>query len=1088
MTDQIENFKILMQTRFIELHNIGYKPIVGFIDQDLKKHPYRFFNTNISDYSFEEHYNNISYLCNTMRNNCEISNILILSFISHLDIIVVDLDIEKGKNLKINGPDLYDIIQDNFNTYTVRTRSGGIHMYFNHSYDITPSTRLNCFKDYYGDLLSGCSQKIVLDCYTYDYEKDSINNSYIPICGNLSKLYKYDEGYFNQLLQSKDIKTKKENKQDAIVKSKVETNIYIEPHDVKLINQLTELYYKISPDILMTNDMFLIYLRIAQNTGYFEIIDNYCKITNASSGRYDIKALRVKFDAIKTLHGVSLESLCKIFYKHYISICSVNHNDEDKTTIITILDALPIHLNIIDTVCDIDNVDIGHYNTKYILPENTKKNKQLIQEKIQYFTQYDTIMMMCPTGAGKTQTVAMICNELLTDNNKLKILSITSRQSLAYQQESDLKRQGLKINNYLTCNGKYKDNLIIQLESLGCHFSNELIKYYNGCILIIDEFSANLMHLALSSTFSNNSNMSRLKCIEIYTQLIQNAYKVIVLDADLKTTDAELLLNIRKQKTLLYKFNGNLTNTVNQNIPVIAYDCKYIMINNLLDHLHNISVIENDKIILTETVILVVDSKTKIDAIVEKYLTKYNDNILVYTKDKGNKTQLLNTIDTWTNRLVIYNQTISYGVSFDDKFNSSNVYYLNFRGCQVSDPLLIHQSLHRCRNIKQIHISIDRKNKDIMRDNEFISLTLENIKTIKSQSFGFGIKSININNDNIERFDKYGSSMNDYINNKLCKNIRYTLLHYLKYHKGYSITYNSDIYDAKIEETKQLNMLTNDLSKDKKDTIISILENAYETYNELIDNFNKDDIMQLHVERDELIKNINDYITNNIIEQMPDASTGYINSIIRNITKFKFYKNAVEILRIPEIIYDSFTLCKYYLSAYVILDNGQDRLNNTIKKALDNDFEKIIIKSDKLQLAVINNMIKCLNLSYKTIIDNIPDDNITDMNQLITYNHELNQITKSNNNKPIITKSDAIICIIKKLSKILNIYIQKNIKKTRKYVLNDKQLEKYNIFLEILAKEEALKYKPISKKHDIIEKIQHITIKQTLISKKSLLC
>ncbi len=156
-------------------------------------------------------------------------------------------------------------------------------------------------------------------------------------------------------------------------------------------------------------------------------------------------------------------------------------------------------------------------------------------------------------GSGKTHYILRHVLKYIETNNERHFLLISPNNSLNQEMVSKIKNVfNIDIKSHLDKNVKAGDNIITSLESL--------IKSINRAgdnfgTIICDEFEAILSHLE-STTIKTDKE--RMDIFSSLCNILQQAERVIVLDANISKYRIDLLKNILRVKNIpLYRFKTN---------------------------------------------------------------------------------------------------------------------------------------------------------------------------------------------------------------------------------------------------------------------------------------------------------------------------------------------------------------------------------------------------------------------------------------------------------------------------------------------------------------------------------------------------
>jgi len=296
-----------------------------------------------------------------------------------------------------------------------------------------------------------------------------------------------------------------------------------------------------------------------------------------------------------------------------------------------------------------------------------------------------TQILKSDCGTGKTSAVTTYIKSL--SESKQKVLSISVRVSLGYQQIKNFKDNKIIMDFYkdMTSEQLNKSNhLVIQIDSI---FKIDLSLWKNA-IIYLDEVSALFSYILTSDTLKDKRYI-------IFTnlyRLLKQASLIICTDADVN----DMVLSFFDQIDIKYYLIHNTYKTIKETIAT-EYQSKEILI----------KLIENN-LLNSENVICCFDSKKEMETIVQRLklycetnkLTKQLDNFLVYSSAEGDEMDFLCINEKWKNKNIFYTPKITIGVSFDNK--TSRKVYLFAQNNSLNSIGFI-QQISRCRNISELH-------------------------------------------------------------------------------------------------------------------------------------------------------------------------------------------------------------------------------------------------------------------------------------------------------------------------------------------------------------------------------------------------
>ena len=461
------------------------------------------------------------------------------------NLIVVDLDLEKYKKGDRFVPSGFEKMKEyieefgDFDTFTVKTPSGGIHYYFQYE---TKNKATNILinqipnaTEFYGSGIDVRTEKKTGGAggYVVGFGSQINNNEYTiinnkPIAEmpeNLAFwLLQGTPGNYNNQTNNKDDNL---NKKDSIKKNKTKQNI-----TKKVI--------------------------INPKYKYDTTIDFVEKILN----ELPIEWTENRYNWLKVLtclKNLNIEGVEELFYKfsaksnvekHQTKNAKLKNKEEwDKNNCL-------IDFNYI--ICVVNKLKKTSYpliqKYKPIFNNVEFENNFVFENKyVEYdyklFDEYDNIIIQSTPGTGKTTDTAKKFLELCKYNNK-QIISIVSLTNTANQHIKTFKDENIKLNDYRNCDYKDKNgNLVICINSLlKLDYLN--VKQMKDKIIYIDEFEC------FSNNLTHNKNLdSNIRLINnLLMKLVKNCHKLIISDA-LINENVKNFLNISKssKKTIFIK-------------------------------------------------------------------------------------------------------------------------------------------------------------------------------------------------------------------------------------------------------------------------------------------------------------------------------------------------------------------------------------------------------------------------------------------------------------------------------------------------------------------------------------------------------
>jgi hypothetical protein len=686
-------------------------------------------------------------------------------------ITVIDIDNPKPGKKENDGMKMYEELLDKYNegceleTPVCITQSNGLHLYFKYDPDIKTTTGVNG--------------------YSVDIRNDGALIICPPSVGQKGE-YEWKEGlslhkvdvmeippWFKEWLgfgpKTQKIVRDKVKKIDSYVPNKENIFIYDEDNIYKLLKSLPSNYLSEYSD-------WIIITSCLKSEGLKDLWDRWSE----SSTSYDS-------DSNEEI-WTSLEPKLNIYYLMIIAQKEGIYIDYQiiiRTKKINFMTKIP------DTII----------NQKYL-------NKKCFDN-----TRTQIVKSNC--GTGKTTLSAEFIKDLIEDRG-YKILSLTVRVSLAYQQVKNFKQNKIKMDIYkdLDSNQLNKTNkLIIQIDSI----TKLDLMHWKNTIIYLDEVSALFSYILISTTLKDK----RVEILNILIDLLNNASYVLCTDADVN----DVVLTMFDKLKIKYHLIENTYKNI-KDIKAIEYDNKEVLINKMQD------LLLNDK-----KIICCFDSKAEMDLTVKRLknfcedneLDKQLNNFLIYSSAEGDEKDFLNINDKWKSKNIFFTPKITIGVSFDNK--ESRDVFLIARGNSINAFGYV-QQISRCRNIGKLYYYVVKKYqylkydspadvqeqyKDLLKDYKGV---YHNIKPNPDDNINDDInaeindinklKTIKENNGTYYDYDTKEWKFNDSLYNNLffiheyhdhiLRSAPREQLRWMLEAKGYQIKYNNQTIDDKEEK------------------------------------------------------------------------------------------------------------------------------------------------------------------------------------------------------------------------------------------------------------------------------------------------
>ncbi len=712
------------------------------------------------------------------------------------NLLVLDVD---NKDNGLEEFDKFIKLFGDIETLTVKTPSGGIHLYFTYSHKdakalyLIENSLINKAK-YRGtgiDIRSNGGYIKAPPSKNYNIIKD-VEIIEMPL--NLIKWLLQDIPN-NKSISTKKTKPKTQNKNknetenetiEPIIEPKTNIKFDIDEDEIKTF------LYKLPNKYLINYDDWLLVLTISKNLGLnYKIFDEWSKqekkkydkkqnlnLWNANKGRIDINYLILKLNQEDKLN---LNFIPK--YKFEPNSNQIINNDINKPLVIK-----EKFLNISNNI----------------------------------FKTHDTILINSTTGTSKTTNTATNIKQLMNDDKELKFLSIVNLIKLSEQQINTFEKQGVKLTSYQKATKEeLKENNIVccinSLLKLNC-----IIENIENYIVYIDEINAFIDTVLFSDALNSNLKPIYLLLMKI----IKNCKKLIITDAHI-TEKVFILIKNRNLTKPNYIF---INNEFKKYEGVKAN--KYMNENEFL--LKMDADINNDNYFLFGT-----DSKSITSQYYFHFLNKYpdkQDKFILITAETN--FTITNATKQFKNKWVFYSPSITTGIDFS--IDTEQNAYLYIKGDTIRTHLSFQQAT-RTRNLKELNYFCSAKEKKPKFNN------LEETRQYYKEFIELNNKIINCcvnTNEEEEQEVIENTFFNLFVDGIYNLDVENTnkLVYFEKILKEQGFIIN------RIGETKEL--LTKNKKNNMKDKYTEIKESNFEEFkNKLINEGTFDDINKKLYER-----------------------------------------------------------------------------------------------------------------------------------------------------------------------------------------------------------------------------------------------
>ena len=575
---------------------------------------------------------------------------LLTGKINNLSVIDIDFLKDWNQNDKDNHPFIKEFGKDpaKWGCPVIQTPRGGYHLYFNYDKRIASSTSA----EHHTDTRSDGGLIVAPYC---KFQTDFGEKQYLPIHGNPEQRPDIPDNMFRFITNCGLIKQPK--KQKHKIKEGKNEYSYDEVADCD-----QSLYNYDIPDNILHG------LIQGLPDSYFQDYQGWFLFTTAMK-QINKKSLWIQYSNSRSNKQYNQE-----------------HNEE-------IYDGIKGHqtLKAIDHLCknskfkSADDI-LSYYKYKPLLqnkrqPDKTINRKHLgftiFQETIDEHPTKKYFAYKSGTGSGKTTSVL----EFIKDT-RMKVFSIVSRVSLAWEQykvfnEPD-KKKGRKVDTPIYINDEFEtdENYIVQIDSL------LKLSYYAGepemgeYCLFLDEYNSIIKHLITTPHLSSKGG-TRIRIMDVFVRLIQNAKYVFMTDADISDISLELFNQVG-QEHLLYIKNEHKPN---QGTPAIElFDIKDVIM----------------KMKTTQKWICPCDELRMTEML---YQEMNDDNILLINKNNSGTGKNWDDYDR-----IIFSPSVIYGL---DSIMVRDVFAVyNESTIDAGDML---QQINRNRNIITLHYYFGKK-------------------------------------------------------------------------------------------------------------------------------------------------------------------------------------------------------------------------------------------------------------------------------------------------------------------------------------------------------------------------------------------
>lgn len=952
------------------------------------------------------------------------------------NLIVIDLDLEKEKegDLIHSGIEKFnEYIKQygEFNTLTIKSRSGGIHYYFKYE---TENEQINKLVQQFKTTTKFHNSSIDVRTnggYIVGPGSTIYNKSY-SIINNIEPI-EMPENLALWLLNGqpkKNIldKTKNEKKIKINKTKKTEYN-YNFIYDIT-IKQATEIVNKLPLEWSENRDKWLCVLTCLKNLnieGNKKLFEDFSKLSTLKK-HHTKKALEMNEYQWINNHGtIDFNYLVFVANKE----CKLNY---------------PLFYKYKQIISK-------PLNFKNIVEVNCKKLKY----DYKHFEENDIIIAQSTTGSGKTYNTVDNCIKYLESNQDKEIISIVYLQTLAYQHIQSFFKEGkgIKLNDYRQCKkNELNDNLVICLNSLLKldFLTKEQMK---NKIIYIDEFDSFNNYLTHNTQLDKNIKLIN----NLLMKLIINAQKVIISDARIDENINNFLSVVDNKKIVFVnnifkkykdvkairfhdenKFISKIKEDIDNNNYFLFGCDSCSKITNYFNEVKPKNNIDNknkdyeDDMVITE--------------LFKKITSDYIDKSKFLLITSKTALKIKNANKEFKNKFVFFSPSIVTGLDFSIEESQNQYLYIN--SLTINSQSMFQQAT-RTRNIKNLYFYGNQRQHETLYDN------IEDVVT-KNKSFvetNIKIKNVCLNIDKNYNEEITDNSFfkqwcfNEYKND--CYNTN-KIAHFENILKNEGFKLEHVGKNIQIEKSKQKNMIK--FSKEEEEI----------NYNQFINDY------------------INEYkITNknNVFDNEPDFVSFEFNKNLLNTN----YKNYLERLKTLPLTNDELSLDKFgklimdeheYKSYFNIIKlfKTNDYINTHIDDLKKTSFEIKIINNIYNKIFLLRQFESLFNINPFDLNFNIDESNIdkftNDNFKLYVLVFRSEKKTKPNNISGIRAFYTQMIKNIAGINIIKSSRHRNDGIRVKKYLLNDDIIKKY-YHLSIRTNDELNYDYDLLKKFDIIK-------------------
>lgn len=610
------------------------------------------------------------------------------------NILVVDLDFypKKGETFDFEKTQFYKIFGKNyiedFDTFTVKSASGGLHLYFKYDENVDKTTSNGEEQvDTRGNGGYIVSPNSIINGNKYEIIKDT-HFKHLP--DNLKDYLS------NVIFNRKDKPKKKPKKKKKEIKK-------TENKDEEVIEE--EGYYHLDKFTYNFSDELLIEIIEGLPDKYFNTYQGWLIFTTAMK-QINRKDLWEKYPKLNNPVDGNIKSQGHIDWMNDAWDGIKRHNQYN------CLSNLLLNTKVRNARTMLEYYMYIDYDVHTTKPDVIINQAKLTDENYSDFLDkknYDCLIMKSDTGTGKTTSFTKY---FLKEDNNTKFLSIVSRVSLAQEQYMTFSKSGIDCGLYNIIDGRLKsnDNYVITIDSI-LRVANWNSWEYKNYIVYLDEFNSMIEYLICADTLNNK----RVVVFNALLKILNNCKKIICTDADINDISLSFLKLVDKNKIFIQNDFLHNKNVKCQELFKYSDFC--------------------DKLRLEKKFLCCCDSKTQAEMIHQELINRNVRDVELITSD----TDKYINLDDYDK--IIYSPKIVYGL--DSSIERPVYCYYKER---TIPPTAMIQQIARCRNIKYLRYTFEMKKVKIEDEDFSLDYVKQELKELESFGNEFCSFSLMCNN------------------------------------------------------------------------------------------------------------------------------------------------------------------------------------------------------------------------------------------------------------------------------------------------------------------------------------------------------